>query len=850
MDMIVRLLGQNGQYDSAMAGSRTATWRVNQALDNLTVAMERQLGVAAVTTRQQEILALAEKNASSTKVDYALSLANQLDQQDELNRAEAEQIAMGTKWAAEIDAQISAAKRQQDAELGVLMALEQKKVELTEGAAAAKRYEIVNSNLSAETKALALSILTETDAVRRKNLADAEQLALGTKWAAEIDAEIAATKRQEDEELKLLSALEKRRVEVEQGTVAAKQYEIANSNLSAETKELALAILAQTDAAQKRNAAEGDDASKQAAIDKVTAALKRQAFEAAHGADALVLYDLKLKNATDDELAMAERLLASIAASKQAAADKTKMQKEINDEEEANRAFIEQTTRAVQDSVKANQQSTIHLTMKELAQRGATEEEIDAYYAAVLAKQAEDQHTAALNNKNAALQRVTSSSNQYSSASSKNVFAIQALAFGVQDAAQVFGTMGLAGALSASANNLIFMTSIINPQLSIWVALGVAAGQFAAVLAPMAFDTHKVADAEKELVAQLEKRLELTRDLSEASREFQRDMAAATTRDKGNKLADKTREEGEDIRGEIADRTETFRKLLEERAKFEELGRKSMQGETVGGSLMRWTGMRATPGAAAITEIDTLIADEQEKLKELDERRKANEQQQREADKNAVIADARSSADESKEIAAKQRDELLKQEIKDADKRRADAAKADAAYSKDRAALEKSLMLERLTDEQQKKLKVIETLGERQRQVDQWLAEGRISFMEANSFRTRFQESSGTEIEKIDQQAKDKALTDQKSALEAQLKNAREALKESRGGMAGKDLTAVEARSAEGMRRIFDALGGATNPQREIARATMEHNRKLQTAIDVLEKQLKAIEKLKQVKTG
>ena len=66
------------------------------------------------------------------------------------------------------------------------------------------------------------------------------------------------------------------------------------------------------------------------------------------------------------------------------------------------------------------------------------------------------------------------------------------LSRGVEDAASVYGTMGLQGALRASSNNLSQFAAIIHPMAGVVVGLGTALGT---ILIPKLFGT---ADAAKE----------------------------------------------------------------------------------------------------------------------------------------------------------------------------------------------------------------------------------------------------------------------------------------------------------------------------------------------------------------
>lgn len=702
MDMVVRLLGQNGSYDTATRGSRANTWQLNQSLDRLNESMERELGIAEKSSAQKLILAMADKGASASKVEYALSLASQLESQQAVNAAEAE----------------------------------------------------------------------------------AERLS---------------------------------------------------------------------------DQAKADAAAKQARIDAITASLKKQAFEAAHGADAVVLYELKARGASETELRLAQRLLAGAAASRQAAADKKLAQKEIDAAEEQSRlnrqkdqAFVTQTIQNQHAINRGTNQSAIYLKLKEMAQRGATEAEIQEYYAAVQYRQGQDQATAALRRKHEALRTASQSQGAYSSSSTKSLFAVQALAFGVQDAAQVYGTMGLAGALSASANNLIFMTSILSPHLAIWTAIGVAVGQFTAVLLPGIANTKALADQEERLVEAQKKRIQFTLDMASAQRKFNEEMAEAASREEGQNLAKKTSREGKDIAGEIADREAALRMLMESRRAAEEKGKPKFGtfDSTLGGSMARAVGLRGTPGAAEIKGIDKQIAEQQEKLAELDAKRAANLKQQELADKKAKFTDVQQSIEEARKFNNKALSDRIEEDIKFDKKRRADEATAQKKFATDLAEFQKKTSVERVDEEYEKRQKIMQDLADRQAQVDRWLQDNRISMEQAQWLKIRARQAAASEFGEANQKVADKLASEQKSALTASIRKQEENLKDLRENRHGKDLTAVESGSAEGMRRIFEAIGGTSNPQREIAKNSARQINLLQEHLIVAKLTKDKLDKLQPVKTG
>ena len=84
-------------------------------------------------------------------------------------------------------------------------------------------------------------------------------------------------------------------------------------------------------------------------------------------------------------------------------------------------------------------------------------------------------------------------------------FALLELSRGAEDAASQFGTMGLAGAMRASGNNIATFATIIHPMAGVVAGLGVALGS---ILIPKLLETKSAADLAKEAVEGLDKKLE------------------------------------------------------------------------------------------------------------------------------------------------------------------------------------------------------------------------------------------------------------------------------------------------------------------------------------------------------
>ena len=62
---------------------------------------------------------------------------------------------------------------------------------------------------------------------------------------------------------------------------------------------------------------------------------------------------------------------------------------------------------------------------------------------------------------------------QFGAGCGNAMFAVQQLAFGVQDAASVYGQMGFAGAVRAASNNIVQFASLIGPATGVVTALAI-----------------------------------------------------------------------------------------------------------------------------------------------------------------------------------------------------------------------------------------------------------------------------------------------------------------------------------------------------------------------------------------
>lgn len=695
MDMIVRLLGQDSGYAATMNRASQSTWRVNASLDSMTSSMERQLGMSATTTRQTEILTLADRGAAGAKVDYALSLANQLDAVELLNASEAEQADRAAAAKAAAEQAAAAASRQADSELRLLQSLEQKNIELAQGALAAKRYEIATSGMSDEAKELALALLLESDALRKVNADEAQSAA----------------------------------------TVAANQKYVT------------------------------------------------------------------------DSIKTAERANA---------------------------------TRGV---------SQIYLKLQEMAQRGATEAEIDAYYAAVQTTQKLDQAAAAYQRKTAAVQRSSTAMGGHSGASTRNLMAMQSLAFGIQDAAQVYGNTGLAGALSASANNLIFMTQMLNPQLALVTALAVAGAQFAAVLLPMAFNSKAAAKEAEAYNERLKEQIEYTKELAAAQREFLHALEDVQDRQSGQNLQQRTKREGQDLDSEIKTQIRLIDDLERKQAEQHEREMNFRANhQSLLGQGMETVGLSSVVGVGEQAGLEKELAAQRKGLAELEAKRRENMRQQPLADNAARNADIKQHEEESRQFAKEERERKQREDTELVGARWKAEREAHEKFVKDWKSLNEKTSQEAVDQDKVAKMKVMEELAQRQQQIATWLNEGRIDAYEAQRLTMNARQAAGRGLNEIDQKAAESARQEQLTQLEATARDQKTALDQQ--SQKAPDLNAVEARSSEGVKAVFDALGGGSDPQREIAKNTAEALRLQREQLQATLDEIAELKKLKPIKVG
>jgi len=191
--------------------------------------------------------------------------------------------------------------------------------------------------------------------------------------------------------------------------------------------------------------------------------------------------------ALDKQLEAAERLAASEAQAAQA--------------EKIRRASIQQIVDGLREEYMTYGLTNTEIQVYKLQQMGASDATIQA--ARSLANKLE------LMKQNDSANKITAASNVLvasterdslqatmaaSAAMTKKMMIVQSLAYGVEDAATVYGTSGLTGAVRASANNIVMAAMLINPKIGIYAALGSAAIQLGAAFMKSGSDAKTAAD--------------------------------------------------------------------------------------------------------------------------------------------------------------------------------------------------------------------------------------------------------------------------------------------------------------------------------------------------------------------
>lgn len=151
--------------------------------------------------------------------------------------------------------------------------------------------------------------------------------------------------------------------------------------------------------------------------------------------------------------------------------------------------------------------------------------------------------------------------NQASAGSSKFGRAFLELSRGVEDAAAVYGTAGLAGAVRASSNNISQFASIINPAAGAVAGLAVSLGS---VLIPKLFDTSSAAKEVQEALTKLS-RVKFDIDLGQSARAQmrggQRDLRELGTSEDNAKFAKQQQDRTDEIKAQLDEQAKAYEDL-------------------------------------------------------------------------------------------------------------------------------------------------------------------------------------------------------------------------------------------------------------------------------------------------
>ena len=290
MDMVVRLLGDGKSFAGAMDSSRRNVGQLNSALDKLTAAMEAEASAGTQSSRQTQILALADKGASAAKVEYALALASQLDSQDELTAAMQRAAAEDQKAAAKEEARKARIE-------GITASLERQLAVVQQGGAKGVMLDVSRAGGSYNDAEKAAAIYNEIKHAEATKRAAAEQDAL----AERID-QMAASLRLEQEALSSDAAtIEYRRLRMQGASHEQAELVAGIVRETAALKEEAAALDRQDEALTRANQAGVDlvaTVRREAATFNMTSSELREFTAAQNGASAAAI-----KNAREIEFA-------------------------------------------------------------------------------------------------------------------------------------------------------------------------------------------------------------------------------------------------------------------------------------------------------------------------------------------------------------------------------------------------------------------------------------------------------------------------------------------------------------------------------------------------------------------
>lgn len=400
---------------------------------------------------------------------------------------------------------------------------------------------------------------------------------------------------------------------------------------------------------------------------------------------------------------------------------------------------------------------------------------------------------------------------------------------GLEDAVVGYSTNGLKGMVTATANNVAQIGALIGGNAALYLGLGGVAALIATSLLPKILDwasgmakvreeTLKLEDASEkfhnEEMKRIDQRYKATWGRDKEGRQSSKLLGGDGTAKQLQAEADRLREEIE------ADKERT----ILERRKQAEISRASplshleanpyekRKAQTVGeylvgggyaGAAVDWTASWFSDGERDDPEI----------------RKKQSERW--EADRKAMQA----SREAQKEAA---RDQDLHQQL---------LQKTEAA-ARERAKLERKQEIDEMVDKEREKNQ--KSHDDRAKQAAD-LADKEQKF-QADMLAKGFA---------LEAKAADDARKMQAAKLSTELASKKKSLADQTSG-GGNDLSAVEANSSEGFKRVYDATrgGGAANPNAQVAENTAKMLAQMKLDAERAERELDAIKKLGGLKTG
>lgn len=689
MDLVVRLLGESASYTATMSRAMIETNKFDRRLENLTTTMQRQAVASQLSSREQQVLAIADQGATSAAAEYALAVARELDSLDAL--AAAERRATAEKQAAAAIAKAEADRRNATA-MQIVASLQQEKLSITEGATAARLYAIEQTNLT----------------------------------RAQKDAVISLT---------------------------------------------------------QRNAA-----------------------------------------------------LAKAAADERKAAQTTA----------ENQAAVQRMIQASHQEARAYQEVAIVARLKEAALKGATQAELDEIATAYQVAQRNEQVAAAYKSRTEASRQATTATTAHGGASRNTTMAVQALAFGLQDAAQVYGTTGLAGAISASANNLIFFTSLVSPQLAIFTSLTVAVGQFAAVLGPSILGIQNKADRIKELIEQQRAWLDIQTKLNDQIRQGNRAMESAKDAGSAKNLREQRESSLRDNREEQRQIQEQVAKQRELREALRQRVRDTQDNQNGWGIIGNALGMtQQAEYLKQIEETNKAILEQETRRAELLQREALLQKQIEEAKANETQRDREKRQEDSNKFNREQRLKYSQDQAKAAKERAEQAKKDHAQRVADRKSALKQIQTfrpkvrrDQMSRDNSKRQKIADEYAERMRLIEEWRKKNILTANEIGEAQHQARMAAQAKRLRLDSDI----TAAKRKKMAAANKKAMAAAR--RGRRSTGQNTAVNANSADAFKMIWDATNGGQGVQQAILKELQANGKATYRLINLYEDSINAIKQV------